>query len=208
MSRRIEGHAIPPHDYCTACLRGDSTRMISIAGDREWLAMAYEVITGHDGHGDHMVNVAWPHLREYADDKRHWLIRLCRACAERARDGLPADRPTIYSAAKIKRGEYIDRPLNGIYQPPEPVVLPASRAQVAALVHAELSAMVEHEMRPGGSVQTMLKERRGMTLCCFIHPENGERAYYVTDNPELVDRDGPNAANDGWLCDEPGWSYE
>jgi hypothetical protein len=214
MPRRPEGHPIPPHDFCLSCRRGDATRFVSLAGDVEWLAAAFETLTDHDaGTAQGIAAEVWPLLVKDEWGRGHWFVRLCRHCADRASRRFSADRPAVYSSAKMKAGGYVGEPLRGIHQPGGGHVVLTGRSKAASLdspapafqvvsiaTWDAVGDAIEEQLAPDGEVAQRVKAD-GLTMCCHIR-EDGERSYYVTANPELIAEDGPTADGTAWLCDE------
>lgn len=127
MARKPGWREVPPHDYCMSCQRGDATRAIMVVGDQDWVGVAFAVVTDvSEEKGLDTVAAIWELLRGIPapgwEGRRRMDIRLCRHCAEEARqrfvDGGTPTPPPIYNANKLKRGEY-EYPLEGVVQPVE-----------------------------------------------------------------------------------------
>lgn len=108
-----------PHHPCLACFRGDATRAVCASGDDNWLADFLIEVTGHGERG--MTREAAANLvRSWPDPVatpkgRLMRVRLCRACANDARERIPG--LPVHAATKLGRGHTI-RP----FTQPEPDV--------------------------------------------------------------------------------------
>jgi hypothetical protein len=176
-SRGPRGRTVPPHDFCMACRKGDAGRAIVVRGDKEWMAHAFALLTGHVDAAEGIADAIWDTLP--VDDAlpayKAYPIRLCRACARAAVKRAVAaglHEPGVYNHARLTRGEYPKTEVKGLDQP-----------KMVRLVGGAIDEMIHTQERADELAAD------GNTLCRHWNEEAQQWSVYVTSNPELIAED-------------------
>ena len=115
MSRhpKHEWREVPPDDWCLSCREAGASRVVFLAGDREWVERAFGIVC-HEYDEDtvrDVVGIYWGFIaRSRVDENRRRLpVQLHRWCADHALERLgEADLPLpgVYSWPRFIRGDY------------------------------------------------------------------------------------------------------